>query len=548
MIAVASMQGMAQDSYLNNQLIQSSDLFGTARYVGMGGAMGALGADISAMSSSPAAIGMIRRSTGSLTFGVQTQTDKNTDGEKATKASFDQVGFVISFGGDNSSFNFGVNYQKKSNLTHTFVAEQDFPNGSITSLMDNVSMQSNPMGINWYDGDRRIFYGMAEESGLLRYNAADKDYYAFDDPETSHFRTDFQRLKRVTTGNTHCFDINMSGNINNRVFWGVTFGVNRLDYVSDAMYDEGVTWIGASGLGRGNQNYSFENRQTIKGNGLNVKAGIIVRPVEDSPFRFGLAIETPTWYKLNYSGTCAYWTPYIWDNTKDNWAVAPGHDYSDMQRYYTASGLQTLKYNLTTPWKFRLSMGHTFGTKLALGAEYEYSGYQYTSMGYPDERVVDYYDRWGYLIGSGFSSHETKDKAMNRQTKNLFKGQHSLKLGAELKIIPQFAIRAGYNYYSSPYRKTSIVSNIMSDENMSIDSYATMFLTNADYLVLGDVNILTFGLGFSGKNFFADFAYKYRMQKADSYAYAEPYVNAVEAPVSLDMNHHQAFLTLGFKF
>ena len=51
----------AQDTYESARLL-GSDLNGTARYVGMGGAMDALGADISTISTNPAGIGLFRHS------------------------------------------------------------------------------------------------------------------------------------------------------------------------------------------------------------------------------------------------------------------------------------------------------------------------------------------------------------------------------------------------------------------------------------------------------------------------------------------------------
>ena len=84
----------AQDTYESARLL-GSDLNGTARYVGMGGAMEALGADISTMGTNPAGIGLFRHSTASLSFGVVSQADaKEFDGLNKTNMSFDQAGFV----------------------------------------------------------------------------------------------------------------------------------------------------------------------------------------------------------------------------------------------------------------------------------------------------------------------------------------------------------------------------------------------------------------------------------------------------------------------
>jgi hypothetical protein len=59
----------AQDTY-DAARFASSDLNGTARYVGMGGVLSALGGDISVMSSNPAGTALFRKSEASLTLGV----------------------------------------------------------------------------------------------------------------------------------------------------------------------------------------------------------------------------------------------------------------------------------------------------------------------------------------------------------------------------------------------------------------------------------------------------------------------------------------------
>ncbi len=109
----------AQDIY-KVEALSGSDLSGTSRYVGMGGAMNALGADLSTMGSNPAAIGMYRRSDVAFTFGGTVQPDARAMGDISKgRASFDQAGFVYSMNGKtggNSYINFGFNYQKRRNF------------------------------------------------------------------------------------------------------------------------------------------------------------------------------------------------------------------------------------------------------------------------------------------------------------------------------------------------------------------------------------------------------------------------------------------------
>ena len=57
------------------------DLNGTARFVGMGGAMGALGGDISTISTNPAGIGIYRSNDLMTTFGFNyTSSESNYKG------------------------------------------------------------------------------------------------------------------------------------------------------------------------------------------------------------------------------------------------------------------------------------------------------------------------------------------------------------------------------------------------------------------------------------------------------------------------------------
>ena len=132
MLGLMSVPALAQETYQNTKMAENS-LTGTARYVGMGGAMEALGADISTMSSNPAGIGLFRKSQVSMTFGVVAQTDAETalnyngstlsfDGKKS-KPSFDQAGFVWSPSSKSSNYiNLGFNYHKSTNFNQILTA------------------------------------------------------------------------------------------------------------------------------------------------------------------------------------------------------------------------------------------------------------------------------------------------------------------------------------------------------------------------------------------------------------------------------------------
>ena len=118
-IAVAGVS-YAQDSY-DAQNFANSDLNGTARFVAMGGALGALGGDVSVMSTNPAGTGMYRGSDAAISLsGVF--TGDGAMGHDGSRMSLDQGGVLIAFDMDTPTnkglqfVNFGVNYKKKRNF------------------------------------------------------------------------------------------------------------------------------------------------------------------------------------------------------------------------------------------------------------------------------------------------------------------------------------------------------------------------------------------------------------------------------------------------
>ena len=69
-LLAATAQVRAQNTYINDRLTATDQLNGSARFVGMGGALGALGADLSVISSNPAGMGLYRKSDIGMSFGA----------------------------------------------------------------------------------------------------------------------------------------------------------------------------------------------------------------------------------------------------------------------------------------------------------------------------------------------------------------------------------------------------------------------------------------------------------------------------------------------
>ena len=512
MLLLAGSTLAAQNTYTNAEISSTSDVIGTARYVGMGGALGALGADISAISSNPAAIGLYRKNDISMTAGVLWPKNREYDmnGEALTHGTFDQIGFVTAFnmGGDGLKFvNFSFNYQKKFNFNNAFYA--DNPNTKGLSQMDQLASIAN----NWYSEENLL--GTA-------YNA-----YTMDQDNQGYYNAwsaQSNQYASYTTGSSQAFDLNLSFNNLDRYYFGLTLGCENIDYDKWTSYTEFRDGDATCPV----QDYTLYNDQRVDGFGINFKFGTIIRTIDESPLRFGLTVETPTWYNMKSS------TVHNIDSRYDNNGYYQNY-YTNHQGYDDSY----LEYNLKTPWRFRFSMGSTVDKYFAWGAEYEYSNYAHEKMSYDT-------DDWG--------GHTTKDVEMNRLTKNMLQGQHHVKVGLEAKPADAWAVRLGYNYISSPYKKDAYL-------NSNIDSYAMDYITNTSFMNLKATNILTLGVGWKSKYFYADLVYKIRNQSGDFYAFDDSFSSEAQFvsdnpgvayqkldPVDVNLTRHTITATIGVKF
>lgn len=522
----------AQETYENANLT-STDLNGTARYVGMGGAMEALGADVSTIGSNPAGIGLFRRSQLSVSGGLLMQSNGKEYGDgKKTNASFDQIGFVYTTRASRgSNLNFGFNYTKGKNLDFLLNASGKLGNGS----QNNQSYLKHVLGSENYGGfDVRkkddAYIGFASpQANFVSWTWNQLDYLYFNtllpDATTAgkfnNYLADSYTFDKASTGYVGNYDFNISGSIQDQFYLGLTFGLKDVHYDSESRYNERLS----NGLG----DVSVLDIRRITGTGFDITAGIIVRPIASSPFRIGAYVKTPTWYDLTTSNVTR-----IDRNTntsgKNDWGKVPN----------------SYDYKLWTPWKFGLSLGHTVGNYLALGLTYEFEDHSTL-----DSRIND----GGYYNDYYGTYYETSsaDKSMNKHTKQALKGVSTLKMGAEYKPTSNLALRLGYNYISPKYNKDA-------QKDPTIVSPGSAYSSSTDFVNWDSTNRFTFGIGYQINKFNVDLAYQYSMQKGTFYPFSTmnfsihdtatgnttSYSNqAVGAKV--DNNRGQLLLTVGYR-
>lgn len=481
----------AQETYENTKLIDN-DLNGTARYVGMGGAMEALGADISVINSNPAGIGLFRRSSGSVSFGLVSQDGASSFkyGNK-TNASFDQAGFVYSLRDGRRTFiNFGFNYHKSKNFDYILNAASGL-NGASQHKLSYMKALANENNLDKTSSGWRGKFAYTSQLDNLYYNTlmmTSSDGFFYNDASRYEFG-------RAETGYIGEYDFNTSVNVNDRVYLGITIGIHDVHYTGHSLYNEALVNLNNQTVG----DITVNDERRITGTGYNASFGIIFRPVDASPFRIGLSVTTPTWYDLKTSNYT-----YLINNTK---ADGGGKLQGDYPNYTTG---ESYEFKLFTPWKFGVSLGHTVGNYLALGASYEYADYSRLDTRVNDGYDVDY---WGDVY-----EHSSSDEPMNRHTRETLKAVSTLKIGAEAKMMPNLAVRAGYNYVSPMFKKEGY-------KDGNIDSYGSNYSSATDYTNWEATNRYTVGVGYTLGKMSFDLAYQYAQTNGKFHPFADSYLD-----------------------
>ena len=481
----------AQETYENTKLIDN-DLNGTARYVGMGGAMEALGADISVINSNPAGIGLFRRSSGSVSFGLVSQDGASSFkyGNK-TNASFDQAGFVYSMRDGRRTFiNFGFNYHKSKNFDYILNAASGL-NGASQHKLSYMKALANENNLDKTSSGWRGKFSYTSQLDNLYYNTlmmTSSDGFFYNDASRYEFG-------RAETGYIGEYNFNSSANVNDRVYLGITIGIHDVHYTGHSLYSEALVNLNNQTVG----DITVNDERRITGTGYNASFGIIFRPVDASPFRIGLSVTTPTWYDLKTSNYT-----YLINNTK---ADGGGKLQGDYPNYTTG---ESYEFKLFTPWKFGVSLGYTVGNYLALGASYEYADYSRLDTRVNDGYDVDY---WGDVY-----EHSSSDEPMNRHTRETLKAVSTFKIGAEAKVMPNLAVRAGYNYVSPMFKKEGY-------KDGNIDSYGSNYSSATDYTNWEATNRYTVGVGYTLGKMSFDLAYQYAQTNGKFHPFADSYLD-----------------------
>lgn len=516
----ASSAMQAQTSYEAAALLDS-DLGGTARFVGMGGAMGALGADISTMGTNPAGIGLYRSWDLSMSFGgnrVTQRTQSNSTNNRSFDSfgSMDNAGLVITSKVSNENIlrfvNFGFNYRNVKRFGGKMGMASELNGLSQTGQMAWQAYENLDVRPEDFDADNALSfynYNYYKDSwvGWLTLLGADGrliDATALDGG--SFYPSEANNYSEVLSGGIDAYDFNLSFNLADAVYLGVTFTTYDVDRRLESSYTEYFD----------GGDYTLRNFYRTTGTGYDFKLGVILRPFEESSFRVGVSATTPAVYKLCDSNWAVIRSEIPYDDLDENGEVIGCHlekFYMDTRSEDASNGDYCYtNYTMIAPAKLNISMGGTVGTSLALGAEYEYSNYGASKLYYDDG---------------------DENSLMNNHTAENFTGLHTLRLGVEKMFSGSFYTRFGYNYQTGGFKADAW-------KMIPINSVQT----NTAYKNVRSKSNYTLGVGFRGYTFYADAALLYSHQKADFFPFDDPELEAT----SLNRNLLKGMVTVGLRF
>ncbi|MCP4553080.1 MAG: hypothetical protein GY834_13820 [Bacteroidetes bacterium] len=457
---------------------------GNARYMSMGGAFGALGANTSTFSTNPAGIGLFNASDFNVSSSIIYSTtesvyNENFGSDSRLNAGLANVGVVLTKDylniephgkWKNVQFGFGIN-QLKSFNNRIYISG---PN-TAHSIADFYAELANGISVddieNDYYGDYSYDLNPAWWSFLIN-NIDNSDQYFGTSPPGGVF----QGKLIETWGSLNEITVTFGANYDNRLYIGATLGVPYFNYHESSIYTEDALQENIPDSTY--RSVVIRDRLNTNGTGFNLKLGAIYK-LSDW-FRFGMAIHTPTFYT----------------QMQDEWDVSITSTWDTYDDEKNNSPRGFYEYELTTPFRAIASVAFIIQNYGLISAEYE---------------LVDY-------AAAKLNSPDYKFQVENDEIRSTYTSTNNIRLGTEWRV-QNLSFRGGYNYYGSPFK-----NNI---NNGSTSSYSL-------------------GLGYKDRNFYFDLAWILTKQSEDYYLYGYGNVNANKTVNNF--KHSNILMTYGFRF
>lgn len=432
---------------------------GTARSLGFGNAMNALGGDMSTINNNPAGLGFYKTNelsiTPSLNFinGSADFRGSSANPETKNALNFSTIGVALTNNTPYSkwtsrAFGFSVSRVADFNSRTFYKGRNDYSSYSenlaneffgffVNQIEQNPSLTNETIIDNALNSNA---LSLKTKMGLYTYLVD-----LVDNPSTS--TTDvISRAEEIgeviqsnfieTKGGINEVSFGYGWNMNDRIYFGGSIGAAILNYSRQSVFRE------EDPNGSGNNQFDFsEYREdfTVKGMGINAKLGVIIKPIEK--LRIGATVHTPTVYGLKETVSSVMVTNIDLDRTS-------GEDYRVSSTTFTDDVVPTYNYDYRTPWKFGLGVSYFISedndiTKQRgfITADVEFVNLSKSTFKSLDQYDTDYF------------------KDVNNAVRNIYTNTVNFRVGGELKFT-EILVRAGYGYYANPNSDPELKANI----------------------------------------------------------------------------------------
>ena len=306
-----------------------------------------------------------------------------------------------------------------------------------------------------------------------------------------------QAFGRNVTGSKYDALLNVGFNFGDNFYVGANLGITSLNYNYDEYFKEaadnpddfeidfgedGVTYF---------SDYRTRYSCTTDGSGVYGKFGFIWRPADG--IRLGAAVQTPTIMEINERYRYSVDVNYTDGGSA---ADTPEGSYS---------------YRIRSPYRLNAGAAFTFAGMALVSADYEMTDYS----------TMKFMSKEG-----GWNDDIYRD--LNDEIRDCMGVSHMLRLGAEFKPVPELAVRAGYNFTTTP---------------------EYIYNGNQKTKLNDRINSFSVGLGYSSNgSFFADIAARLTMLSDE---YISPYADYMDVASPMILNKRDIYnvtATFGWRF
>ncbi len=393
---------------------------GSARFVGAGGAFGALGAEFGGLSQNPAGLAMFRTDEFMVTPSIRLSKSASTlvgnpavDDDKSSFA-FDNIGLVFNTVPRDTNwktFNVAIGLNRQANYTKSYFYEGDAA-GTIMNGFFNDAKSVFGSGGTAADLDG-FGSGLAYAANAIYADSLGNITYDF--ASNPNQRINRQQVLN-NTGRMNELVFSMAGNLADKLMVGMTVGVPFVKFGQEGEYLENDK--------SGNVEYfdklAYSESLRTDGVGVNLKLGVIYKVSQ--ALRLGAAMHTPTVLALT-----------------DRYSNSFSYSYSDasgvVQGSPNDSPEGTFDYRLRTPWRASGSAAVVIRKIGFLSADFEF---------------VDYSANvYNFTKDNASNENKAAEKQVNLEIQKAMQQAMNVRLGGEL-ALNEFRLRGGLSMLGKP--------------------------------------------------------------------------------------------------